>query len=111
MNLLDKLTPAPALAQPRHICVVRLTTSYWASARGIHQRKDLTYLRRQCQGLNILEEDVANIGAYDAATSIINLDTCPDGVYQVVTCNEHTDWESGRDDSWDLKLIPYILEK
>jgi hypothetical protein len=106
MNLLGDLTPAP-----KHLCVVRLSTSYWQSARGIHQRKDLTYLRRQCQGFNILEEEAANVGAPDAVANIINLDGCADGVYQVVICNAGIDFETGQVDSWDLKLIPYVLEK
>lgn len=113
MSLLDTLTPAltPALEQPAHICVVRLSTSYWTSARGMHQRKDLTYLRRQCQGFNILEEEAANVGAPDAVANIINIDACDDGVYQVVSCNEDVDFETGQVDSWNLKLIPYSLEK
>lgn len=39
--------------------------------------------------------------------SIINLDECGDGLYEVVVCNETHDWESGYVDGYDLKLIPF----
>jgi hypothetical protein len=35
------------------------------------------------------------------------MNECKDGIYQVTTCNESTDWETGVLD--DLKLIPFTL--
>ena len=36
---------------------------------------------------------------------IINLDECSDGVYEVATCNEQYDLETGYIDSYDYKLV------
>lgn len=89
------------------LVVVRLRTSAWSDDRGLHVRRSLTYLKRKCQGFNFFEEDISNIGADEAVTGIINLDECKDGVYQIVICNEHRDWETGYVEDYEYKLIPY----
>lgn len=91
----------------RDICVVRLRTTQWSDCRGVHIKKSLVYLRRLSHGYNLLEEEVASLGAPDTISGFINLNNCPDGVYTVETCNISRDWESGHIDSYDLKLVPY----
>lgn len=94
-------------AKTRNLCVVKLTTATWADKRGLHTKKSIIYLRRKCTGFNMLEEEDSAVGAVDAVNSIINLDECVDGIYEVVACNETHDWESGHVDGYDLKLIPF----
>lgn len=92
---------------PEHRTVVRLRTSVWHDRKGVHIRRSLTYLRKQCSGCNVLEEDVSNIGAEDAVRQIINLDACKDGIYRVVMCNMTRDYETGYVDGYDLELVPF----
>ena len=87
-----------------NVCVVRLKTSTWSDKRGVYLKKSITYLRRLSKGYLILEEDTKNIGT-EVIEDIINLDECSDGVYEVATCNEQYDWETGYIDSYDYKLV------
>ena len=89
-------------------CIVKLKTTVWADRGGLHQKKSLIYLKRQCKGFNILSEDVAQIGAKEVAAQIVNLDECKDGIYEVRACNQSVDWESGYVDNYDYKLIPLV---
>lgn len=92
-------------------CIIRLKTSSWFDKKGLHLKRSLTFLRKLCKGYNLLEEDCAVIGAEYTLSSIINLNICEDGIYEVVSCNEKRDLETGYIDDYDLKLIPYIGEK
>lgn len=92
--------------EPESRCVVRLRTTAWSDKRGLHLKKSLTFLRRQCTGFNILEEDASAIGAEEVLPRILNLDDVEDGTYYVVTCNESRDWESGYVDDYDYRLVP-----
>ena len=87
--------------------IVRLKTSYWRSARGLHMRKDLIRMKRLSWDYQILEEDADMIGAEDVIGNIIDFDSLKDGLYEVSTCNETHDWESGYLDSYDYKLTPF----
>lgn len=91
---------------PEDRCVVRVHTSSWIDARGLHTKKSLTFLKRQCVGYNVLQEDALNIDAESVINRIVNLDTCPDGVYQVAVCNQYRDWETGYVEDYDYKLLP-----
>lgn len=86
-------------------CVVRVTTTAWADKRGLHEKKSLMFLRRQCKGLNVLEEDASAIGAENVLPRILNLDECEDGVYDVVVCNERCDYETGYVGDYDYRLV------
>lgn len=88
-----------------HICMVRLVTTSWRDRRGVHSKKSLNFLKRQCLGFNILDEDCSAIGVEEVVLRIININSVPDGVYRVVTANETKDWESGAIDSYDYELI------
>ena len=115
MNSPDAILAEPELlaripAEPEQEgdrCVVRLTTSWWHDKRGAHMRKDLTYLKRQCVGYNVLQEDCDMVGADKALESVSNLMELPDGVYEVYACNFRTDYETGYVDDYDLALRPY----
>jgi hypothetical protein len=72
--------------------------------KGLHLKKDLTFLNRKCLGHNILADDLENCGARDVYLRILDLSTAEDGVYEVVTCNESRDWESGYVEDWDYRL-------
>lgn len=101
-----QLETAAEKQKVRNMCIVRLRTEIWADKRGMHTKKSLVFMRKQCQGFNILEEDIGAVGARDVMPKIINLEDCEDGLYEAVACNESTDWESGHIDSYDYKLVP-----
>jgi hypothetical protein len=86
-------------------CVVRLRTTMWADKNGIHMRKSLTFLRRKSEGFNVLEEDVSAVGVEEVVPRILNMDECPDGIYEVVMCNESHDFETGYIDDYDYRLV------
>lgn len=88
-------------------CVVRLTTSYWKDDKGLHQRKDLLFLKRKSKGFNILKEDASDIGVEDVMIRINNLFDCVDGVYKVITIDHEKNWESGAIEDYDYKLVKY----
>lgn len=100
------LAEDPEFNEP-NIAVVRLSTGWWCDNRGLHMRKDITFLQRRCAGFNILAEDLSAVGAEETAQRIVNLDLCEDGVYVVNTCNEQRDWEAGYIDEYDLRLDPF----
>lgn len=91
-------------------CVVRLRTTTWGDGRGLHTKRSLTYLWRQCVGYNFLQEDAEVVGAEQAVALITNLGQCPDGVYEVVFQNVTRDWETGYVDGWDYKMVPVSTE-
>ena len=89
-------------------CIVRLTTSYWHNGDGLHIQRTLRFLKRKCQGYNVLYEDSQIVGANEVLPKIINLDDCKDGIYEAVTCNEWGAWETPHMiEDYDYKLIPY----
>ncbi len=86
-------------------CVVRLRTTMWADKNGLHTKKSLTFLRRKSKGFNVLEEDASAAGVEEILPRILNMDECEDGVYEVVTCNESRDYETGYIDDYDYWLV------
>ena len=72
---------------------------------GCTRRKTLTFLRRQCEGFNILAEDADAIGAEEVLPRILNLGEVEDGIYEVVVCNESRDYETGYVDDYDYRLV------
>lgn len=93
--------------RPERREVVKLVTSSWNDNRGLHIRRDLIPVKRKSIGHSCLEEDCKMIGSDEVWPRIINLNECKDGVYQVVLCNEHCDYESGDIEDYDYKLIPF----
>lgn len=91
--------------KPVDRCVVRLRTTYWSDKTGIHWKQSLTFLRRQCSGYNLLEEDTNCIGAEYVIPRITNLNQCKDGIYLVTVCNEARDWETGIVEDYDYMLV------
>jgi len=92
--------------KPPPVCVVRLSTGTWHDKRGLYQRKTLSFMKRLSSGYQVLREDAGMIGADLVMDKIINLDSCKDGLYRVVTVNESRDWESGYVDDYDYELVP-----
>ena len=87
--------------------VIRIRTTTWSTARGVHRKKELLYLRRPSLGHNFVAEDASVVNASELVNNIVNFDSVTDGVYEVITVNEHRDWETGYLDSWEYKLVPY----
>lgn len=97
------MEPSPDVNVSR--CTVRVKTTVWADKRGLHTKKSLTFLRRQCEGLNVLEEGTIAIGAGEVLPRILNLGEVEDGIYEVVVCNESFDYETGCVDDYDYRLV------
>jgi hypothetical protein len=109
LNLDELLTEVEEDQVPPTQIVVRLRRSYWHDLDGVYQRISIKYLKRHTQGFNLLEDDCKMIGADDAVARIINLDRCEDGIYELVMCNAHTDWETGHVEDWEYRLEPFTL--
>ena len=92
---------------PPAICVVRLKTSAWHDKRGLYNKQSLTYMKRLSVDGWWIGEDIDNVGALDMFPRIVNLPTCADGLYVIVTCNESRDYETGLVDDYDYQLVPY----
>lgn len=86
-------------------CTVRVKTTIWADNRGLHTRKSLTFLRRQCEGFNVLDEDASAIGAEKVLPRILNLGEVEDGIYEVIVCNKTYDYETGYIEDYDYQLV------
>ena len=98
---------AEKVDQPENRCIVRIRTSCWSDARGLHVKKDITFQHRLSTGMHLIQEDVGAIGADEVVSRIVDLDKYDHGFYEVVACNIKRDWESGCVDEYDYKLIPY----
>jgi hypothetical protein len=89
--------------------IVRLRTSYWHDKNGLHCRQSLSYLKRQCTGFQLIDDDCSMVGADHVMPRIVNLHECKDGIYDVVMINQKKDWETGHVEDWDYKLFPRII--
>ena len=87
-------------------CVVRLRTSTWSDNRGAYQKRSITYLRRKSSGVNGVEMGIDDAGADEFFAMLTNINSCDDGIYEVVMCDPSKDWETGYLNSWNYKLIP-----
>jgi hypothetical protein len=95
-----------AAAAPEPRVVVQIRTTAWSDRRGLYVKKALTFMRRQCEGHNYVEEDLSAIGADETIGLITNIGVCPDGLYKIAICNETTDWETGYVDGYEYELRP-----
>lgn len=105
MKIFKVLTELDDMDETQHKCVVRLRTSMWADKKGVYTKKSLTFLRRQCEGFNVIKEDVDAAGVELVFKRITNLPECEDGIYEAIVCNESHDFESGYVDDYDYKLV------
>lgn len=104
VNLTTLLDGVAATPKPR--VVVQIRTTAWSDRRGMYTKKSLSFVRRQCEGHNYVEEDLSCIGAEETLQRVSNLDTCQDGLYEVAICNELADWEAGYVDDYEYELRP-----
>ena len=93
--------------KPNNKTIIRLRTSYWLDKRGLHQKRDIIFLRKKCDGFIFLEEDAMSGGPDIVMKAIVNLDKCKDGLYLVIPVNISTDWETGYIDDYDYELVEY----
>ena len=85
--------------------VVRLrTSSYFVSPRRMKRSKELTLLSSKSNGsLDDLIIDVHH-------DIITNIHEVPDGLYELTTCDETRDWETGQVDGFNLMLVPHVTQ-
>lgn len=91
--------------------ILRVRTSYWHDDNGMYIKKTLTFLKRKSEGQNAILEDCSQCGAEETIPRINNLDSCEEGLYEVVVDQTYRDWETGCIEDWDYNLIPYKEEK
>ena len=108
IKLADLLSVEP---KQQNCCVVRLSTDVWADKKGLYMKKRLSFLRRKSEGFNALEEEIDITGVEYVLPRILNFHECNDGIYEVVTCNESRDPETGYIDNYDYHLQPYESQK
>lgn len=109
MKLTTKLTFENETKKDRIPVVVRLRTAYYYKSGSYCKTKSLTFLKRKSdpEKLNCLDDEVSCSGIDLFIDSIVNLDSCPDGLYEIHYINLNRDWETGYIDDWEYKLIPY----
>ena len=114
MSLSTQDAPVPLVGdgedtaeEKRTRMVVRLRRSTWHDPDGVYQRIGLRYLKRHTEGFNVFDDECSNIGADDVLGKVINLNACDDGVYELVLCNAHRDYETGHVEDWDYRLVPF----
>jgi hypothetical protein len=105
-QFLNTSPPTKVTYEPKPKVVVRLTTESYQTQNGFALKKNFTFLKRKCEGFNFVDEELKMVGADEAIRKIINLNKVEDGIYQIITVNELTDWETGYLDDWDFELIP-----
>lgn len=109
MNELDLVMSSPK-DEEEILTVVRVKTEYYHSRNGIHQKRSITTLKRKSKGLDLLNEEVTQTGAEEAACNIENFNDVDDGVYRLGVSSYERDWETGVIDGWTLRLCPYKEE-
>ena len=94
-----------------HRLIVRVTTNFHAPTPGTLMRlTKVRVMRRLSHGHDFLTEDTTMVGADEVVPRIINLGQVRDGLYHVITVNEHRDRETGHVDRYDYKLVPFVKE-
>lgn len=104
----DLIELPPLDETPESRCVVKLVTTEWADHRGLHVKRSLLYQKRKSCGVNFLDEDVSAAGSKDVIATIVDLESKPDGLYEVRMTNISRDWETGYIDGFDYELIPFV---
>ena len=90
--------------EPLPKVIVRLRRGH-SSSGGTHTRyTNLRCLRRQCEGFNFLEDDIDSVGLEAVMQSIINLEECESGVYEVIFSDVYRD-STGEIDGYSYKLV------
>lgn len=90
--------------------IVRVKTNMYSSGGGAVIKKTITTLKRKSYGYDLLYEEISSCDAEFVLSRIINIYEVEDGVYELVTTNISTDFETGIVDDYDYKLIPYTDE-
>ena len=87
-------------------CVVKVQTEAYKRGETYFYGKSLRVIKRLTD-LDVISEDVSNIGTKEALENILNLSNLKDGTYCVVVVNRSYDIESGYLDGWNWGLVPY----
>lgn len=90
--------------------VVRISTSVFATHRGLAYRRDISIMKRltNADGDDLLSYDIGCLGADEVLSRIGNFTDVSDGLYVLRTVNISHDWETNTIDDYDYKLEPYI---
>jgi len=89
-----------------HREVVRVATSCWKDKRGVHIKKSLMLQKKLSEGHQMFNESFDD-GAEFELSRIENLNEVKDGLYEIITINIETDWETGYLEACDYKLVPF----
>lgn len=86
--------------------ICRIKTDWFNRGDSLVKQKSIRVLKRKSSGFDLLNESANMVGVEDALEDIVNFDECDDGIYQLITNNWSTDWETGLIEDVDFKLIP-----
>lgn len=94
--------------QVKPVLVVRVDKNFYRNKSGefVSQTK-LRVMKKLSFLSNVFEEDFSCCGPEDTIDRIVNLYEVKPGLYEMITVNQTTDWETGYIDGWDYLLIPY----
>ena len=111
MSLFDISTVVQNQNLPESKTIVRLTNSWYQSSNGAYVKKtEIRPLRKQCTGFQPLSEEVDCVGVSEAICKIVNLDSCIDGVYELIVRYERN-WDYyGCVDDVEFILVPHKQE-
>ena len=91
--------------EPLPKVVARLSRGY-SSHNGTHtQYTHIRCLRRQCEGFNFFEDDIEIVGLEAVMNSIVNLEECDSGIYEIIFSDVYRD-STGEVDGYSYKLVP-----
>lgn len=94
--------------QPKHLCVVKLTTESFKRGDTYFSGKSLRVMKRLSRGYDMLKEEVLLLGVYDFFDSIeLDISELDDGLYVLDYSSFWTDWETGHSEPEGYKLTPY----
>lgn len=85
--------------------VVRLEHNYFCNGKRVEWQVKLHPLKSKSlpQSYNYFIDIMSEC----EGVPVVNLYECSPGYYNVITVNEHRDWESGIIEDWEYKLTPY----
>ena len=87
------------------ILIGRLSKSCYLHNNILTEKFEFRLLKRKSKGAL---SDLIDEASYDIPA--IDFSKYEEGIYQLVTCNESYDIESGYVDDYDFKLVPYEIK-
>lgn len=72
----------------RSLCLVRLVTMSWANKTGLSMTKSLVPIQDDHGYFTMIKDALIGIEGQDVASLIVNINSLPDGVYELITTED-----------------------